>query len=249
MTDHRSELRSELVAAAARRVEAPGPLLSARRPKSQRRRVERLLLVAASIVALVGGLTVGLDADPASADVFELTTTETEVIVSVAGLVDDPASAAAELREAGLDVRMVGRPVPPSLVGAVTATSSEFGPLDAENDGTRIIAFRIPRSETGAISVEYGRPAVEDESYVATEPVPDCEDFAGQRPSEVRAAVSERYGPKIVWQVLGTAVQTDVPLADLPRDGRVLMVLPIDPSTVLVAVADGGATSHPEIDC
>lgn len=164
MTDHRSELRRELVAAAARRAEEleSRPASTAGRPGEGSHRVRRLLLVAASIVL---------------------------------------------------------------VVGAVTATSSAFGPLEFENDGERITAFRIRRSETGAISVEYGRPY------------------------EIRAAVSERYGPKIVWQVLGATVQTDVPLADLPPDARVVLVMPMDPNTVLVAVTEGESTSPSELGC
>lgn len=242
--DHRSELRRELVAAAARRASEPqGPLLP-----SPVRRFGPLLL-AAAVLLVVSAASVMFDSSPVAADAFGVTEMDGTVVVSVEGLIEDPEAAEEELRQAGLNASMVARPVPPSLVGAVVATTSEFGALDADSDGNRVTAFRIPRSETRPITIEYGRPALGGEAYAASEPVPDCADYVGRTlTARIRSEIADRYGPEIVWQEFGDVIRTEVRFDDLATGAAIVTVLPMSPDSVLVGVTDG-SDAPPGVEC
>lgn len=240
--DHRSRLREELVAAAARRGTAPTAATRSRRIGS--------MLVTAACIAVVAGVaaTVALSR-PAAADVFSVIVRDGEAMVTVDGLVEDPDDAAGELRNAGLDVSMIARPVPPSLEGAVVATTSEFGRLEADTDGTRVTAFRIPLDREGPVTIEYGRPARTGEEYHATEPVPECAAWAGTAVNdEVAADIAERWGPDIVLQEFNGSARTNLGLEDLYPGAAIVTILPLSANSVFVGVTDG-SPPPPGLEC
>lgn len=233
--DHRTLLREELVAAAARRARPAQPA-----PARHKRRWPPALVAAAiTVVVVLGTAVIAGTPRPASADTFRVAIRDGEVVVTVEGLVEDPDDAEAELRAAGLDATLSAQPAAPSLNGVVVATTSTFGPLDSESDGTRILAFRIPADERRPFTIEYGRAARPGETYVATEPVPACDHYAGKPLGDaVVAEIARRWGPDVSWQRQSGGAVTGVQAQDVGERDVVVTVVPLSPRSVLVRVTD-----------
>lgn len=238
--DHRSDLRRELLAAAARRIETRERRAAARR--SAARRARRLLAIAAvaiSVLLLGAAVVAVVGPERAAADVFTITERDGTIIVTVDSLIEDPDQAAAELRRAGLDVALVETPVPPSLVGAIVAWTSDFD-VHTETNGVRITSFRIPQNGHSPITINYGRPATPGETYGASEVVPDCADYADRPLTDALIDdLRDSYGPEIVWRELGNT-RTGLTPDDLPASARIVTILPLSPESVFVSVTDGG---------
>jgi hypothetical protein len=147
-------LRRELVVAAARR--------QARRRSRPGRVAAGLGVATAAVAALALGPT------EAGAEV-RVERTGGRLVVTLVEL-DDPRTAEAELRAAGLDVRIEEVPAGPSAVGRFVGTTDSGGlptelvPVDG--GAGSFAAFSLPQGWRGSLHLLVGRPPRDGEAYV-----------------------------------------------------------------------------------
>lgn len=246
MTDHRTELRRELLAAAHRmhrEVDNDGARRSSRRMG--------ILIGACSVVALaVVGAVIARDTEPASANVFDFSIKDQDLVIEIVGTVDDLEAAKADLGAEGVQARLVPVPAAPSLEGQVVSAFADFGQIEVETDGGRTTTITIPVDAPGTLTIRYGRPAEPNEDYEATESAPDCGTYAGRTVTQsLRRQIGEIYGPNLRWQELSDGIPSNVDGNTLSPDAAIVDMLPTGPQSVLVVVTDGVSLPPDGMSC
>jgi len=245
VADHRTELRRELLAAAHRLDNADKV-----RPRQPLRRVG-VLAAAFALLVVATALVVTRGPDPAAADVFSITVQDHDLVIEIVGAVDDAKAATAELDAEGIHAKLVPVPAAPSLVGEVVSAFSDFGEMDNKNVGGRTTEIRIPVDAVGTLTIRYGREAKPDETYEATESVPDCRSaYAGRIVTDgIRRQLADAYGPEIRWQEFADGTPSNIDGDAVRPRAEIIDVLPIDPRTVLILVTDGASNPPSGLTC
>lgn len=247
MTDHRSELRHELLVAAQRRNRMAVEI--ARRRTTRRRRVP----VAACLLLALGLVLVAAvvrDAPPASADMFKVTVQGQDLVIEVVGRVESPAAARAELGAVGVQAEVVPIPAAPSLVGQIVSAFIDFGDMDSETDGGRTTTIRIPADAPGTLTIRYGRAAKRGELYEATESAPDCGTYSGRLVTDgLRRTIGNTYGPTVRWQEVSGGNPSSIEGDEVSPAAEIIDVLPTAQDVVLVIVTDGVSDPPPGMSC
>lgn len=247
MTDHRSELRRELLVAAQRRHRETAATAARRTTRRLRVPVSAGLVLTLGL-ALIAALA--RDAPPASADVFKVTVQGQDLIIEVVGRVQSPSAAIAELEAAGIQAEVVPVPAAPSLVGQIVSAFTDFGDMDSETDGGRTTAIRISADVTGTLTLRYGRAAKPGEVYEATESVPDCGNYAGRTVTDgLRRTIGSTYGPNIRWQEVSDGIPSGIGEGVVSPAAEIIDVLPTATDAVLVIVTDGVSDPPPGMSC
>lgn len=252
MSDHRSRLRDELVAAATRRTEAPH--LSGRPGQARNDTLSRRLLGAAAAIVLVVALMVvaliTVDERRAAANVFEVSRSGGDLVIEVVDVIDDPTEATRELANAGFSVRMRDRAAPPWLAGGVVAVHMSAGTAAVTTEGSRVTSFRIPGgADEPDVTIEYGRAARPGERYEVSDSVPDCATFSGEPLVQVFDRLRTHYGPDVEIQEIGAAGAAIIDRDDVATDAEVIDVFPLAADAVLVIVTDGDASPPSGMAC
>lgn len=240
-------LRSELVAAARRRY--------------RRRRFPRLGAAAAAV--LVGLVcVVALQSGDAHAAV-EVIRGNAYVEVRLVDLESRPEEIEAAAAEAGIDLRLTGVPVGPSMVGKFvslsgTALPDEVIPLDpaaaADGDAVLYSGFRLRDGFDGTLRIALGRPARPGEDWVATSDASApgellaCEDLTGLSTAEVARRL-DGVDARVRWFAIDRGFAGEVfDGLDLYEDWRVVRVLGSGPGELIVEVAPVGFDPYPGLD-
>lgn len=191
LDDFKRELGQELVAAATRRLPA-----GKRRQRPFGLAMRPLAAVAGFVVvAMTAVIAIGLARpEPASAQVFEITRTDGNIVIAVVDIVDDPQEAITQLQlEANIDAEIFALPVPTELVGQIIGIGSS-GDIAADTertaDGT-ISKIVVPENFDGALLIEYGRPAEPDEFYAGSLPDTVCAELWSKTPGETIDRIQE----------------------------------------------------------
>jgi hypothetical protein len=214
-------LREELLAAAARQIDAGRPI----RPRP------RLAVAAAgattAVLAVAMGVLLTLSAPaPAQADV-RVEVEGGRVIITLVELEHRPERIQAVAQGAGLDVTVSAVPVGPSLVGRfVRSTGNGALPPELHVLGTgptTFAGFSLPEDWRGSLHLSVGRPADDGEAYVAYsdafaegEPL-HCAGVLGAPATEALALV-EQLPLHADWELGSVDPVTRVRPADL-REG------------------------------
>jgi hypothetical protein len=240
LTDHRNELRRQLLDAAARRADAPTPTIGA--GYATRRRWPPIVAVAAAITVVtafaIGFL--GADARPVAADTFEIQRDGEDLVIDVVGRVDNPADAALELRAVGQEVELIGVPAAPTIVGAIVSASAEIAEPKVEVRDGRVESIRVRRDQPGLLTIRYGRHATSGEAFEATESIPNCHMFAGEAVTRERVRRIERaHGPRVRWQQVGADGVAALRRSEIDDDAAFVDIFPLSGDTVMVIVTDG----------
>lgn len=235
-TSHQIELRRQLLEAArGRQHETLTRAVGFRRA----RHVAPLVVAGIVGVALLAARVIS-EAGPAEADTFTFSILGDELVITVIGVVDDPAAAAAELEQRGFDVRIKAVPAAPRYEGKVISASSDDASVRVDTSEGVVDAIRMPVGQQASLTINYGREASEGERYQATGSVMDCSAYAAQTVSPLlQRKLAERYGPTIRWQQVSGAGITDIRTEELGEEAMIVDIVPLSDSTVMVIVTDG----------
>jgi hypothetical protein len=245
MTDHRSELRRQLLDAAARRARdaattAPTPADGPGRATGRRWAPTVAVAVATALAIALAAGVLGTEARPAAADTFEIERDGEDLVIDVVGRVDDPDEAARELRAVGQEVVLIGVPAAPTMVGVVVSASAEITEPRVEVRDGRVESIRVRRDQPHLLTIRYGRGATGGEAFEATESIPNCRSFAGEAITPERVQRIERaHGPQVRWQQVGAEGVGPVEESEIDDDATFLDILPLSGNTVMVVVTDG----------
>ncbi len=202
----------------------------------QRQRSPVLAMSMAGVLAVVAATLVILwpRAEPAHA--FTITRTNGTVRVEVSNLVTNPDAATAQLQDAGLNARLRAVPVPEGLVGYVVSLEVHD---DFEVEWTRenggITAFEV--EGTGFFVVNYGRPAADGETYLATQSSPYCAAWRGRRVGDLRLEI-ENSLETIRWQMFNTSDYRLTEVQQPDANAFVQDVVPLSTRESIIIVSD-----------
>jgi len=202
----------------------------------QRHRSPALAMSLTGVLAVIAATLVILwpRAEPAQA--FTITRTDGTIRVEVSNLVTDPDTAAAQLLDAGLNTKLRAVPVPDGLVGHVVSLEVH-GDFEVETtrDAEGVTAFEV--EGTGFFVINYGRPAADGETYIATESSLHCAAWRGLRVGDIRSEI-ENSLETIRWQMFNTSdyLLTEVPQPD--TNAFVLDVVPLSTQESIIIVSD-----------
>ncbi|MDE0804607.1 MAG: hypothetical protein OSA99_14965 [Acidimicrobiales bacterium] len=241
MAEHRTELRRQLVEAAARDNQRPG---GRGRPPVLAVAVATTIAVAALAIMAVQ------QSRPAGAEVFEVRTDNQSLVINVVGKVEDPRDAATELRGHGLEVDVVGVPAAPWLVGEIVAVASDDGEPAVEASGGLVRSVTVDASDPPKLTINYGREARGDEGYEATSSDPECADRAGSTlTDDAIASLRRTYGPRLRWQVADSQGIREAQEAELLPLSTVVDIVPTSPVESIVIVTNGVNAAPPGMTC
>ena len=205
-------------------------------PQRQRQRSPVLAMSLAGVLAVIAATLVILwpRAEPAQA--FTITRTNGTVRVEVSNLVTNPDAAKAQLQDAGLNASLRAVPVPDGLVGYVVSLEvhGDFEvEVTRENGG--VTAFEV--EGTGFFVIEYGRPAADGETYVATQSSPYCAAWRGQRVGDLHLEI-ENSLETIRWQMFNTSDYRLTEVQQPDADAFVQDVVPLSTRESIIIVSD-----------
>lgn len=205
-------------------------------PRRWQRRARAAVMAAAACAVVAIGLTIIVSTDQDTVDAIDVERMDDGVIVTVKDVVTDPADVERELRDNGVEVSLIGVPVPPYLVGQIVAerTGEEGLVSYTRNDRNVIVGMEI-RSSLGPIELLYGRVAEPGERYLASDAPPECAAWRNQPVAAVGDQIADLF-PVIRWQEFsadGTVRNLDAPAPD----DLVMFVVPISAEETMAVVA------------
>ena len=198
-------------------------------PRRDRRRATAVLVAAALVVGLVGGLAV---TRPEHAEAFSITVADGVVEVEVHAPITDPSLPVQQLQAVGVRAGFIEEPTPATLVGEITAVSLLEGEPDVRFDGSKVAYFTVRAGDK--LTLHIGREAEPGEIYVATEPQPECARWRNRALSEVRGDIESAY-ESLRWQLFDGRVVTEI--SEPEAAYFVQDVLPLDATSGLVLVS------------
>jgi hypothetical protein len=211
------------------------------RRRARRRVVERVGGIGLGAVAILATLFFTVNNDAAVADV----SVQTRDGLVYLRLIDDEFDIdeiQAAAADAGIDVVVEHLAVGPSLVGRFVSWGhsgeGELGELkELDLDGPAFSGFVVPADYDGTIYLSVGRPAEDDELYMASsnavsegEPLA-CSGVLDATPSEAAAIIAER-DLDVRWRVLDASGSSEGDTDAIARGD-------LDDHDVVLAAADG----------
>ncbi len=205
-------------------------------PQRQRHRSPVLAMSLAGVLAVVAATLVILwpRAEPARA--FTITQTNGTIRVEVSNLVTNPDAAAAQLQDAGLNARLRAVPVPDGLVGHVVSLEVH-GDFEVETtrDTRGVTAFEVEGA--GFFVVNYGRPAADEETYIATQSSLHCAAWRGRRVGDIRSEI-ENSLETIRWQMFNTSDYQLTEVQQPDTNAFIQDVVPLSTQESIIIVSD-----------
>lgn len=213
----------------------------------ERRRSPVPAMSLAGVLAVIAVTLVILWPRAESAQAFTITHTDGTVRVVVSNLVTDPDAATAQLQDAGLNARLRAVPVPDNLVGYVVSLSV-LGVVDVEltRNANGVTDFEV--AGDGFFVVNYGRPAADGETYVATQSGLQCAAWRNQRVADILTEI-EGAIEVLRWQMFNSSTLklTAVPLPD--ADAFVQDTVPLSANSAIIIVSDKQDSLPTSGDC
>jgi hypothetical protein len=223
------------------------------RPVAARDERRRLLLsqvggIAIGLVALAVAFVIVL-ADRGDPTGVTVDTRDGLVTVRISGATSDPKVIESAARSAGLHIAVEAVATGPSLVGRFVRLDGDRGSVDIlGRDGPAFNGFAVPSDSSGAIALQVGRAADDDEAYEQLanamskgEPLA-CSDILGADPTHARDVVRDRH-LDARWTIADTSGLQPVDGTELGDAAysalRVRRALSVAPGQVLLYLTDG----------